>query len=125
MSTQLVEDLRAARTLLLDRGWTQGALGRDANGDAYTNIFFLPCAACLCGYGATILVASEHEGPSRPRSDAAHNALSNVVRAHNDYITWQDAPGRTVGEVLAVFDLAIEAAEKAAAGREGGGGGQQ
>lgn len=121
MSTkQLATDLRAARALLVRRGWTQGCMGRTASGDPILYTGYLhDLAASLCMGGACAVVAPLCEENDRYffatqalREAAGTEALAN----------WNDAPGRTLDEVLELFDRAISradggAGEKAEVGR--------
>lgn len=107
--TQLSQDLRAARALLVERGWTQGCLGRDSGGEPilYTG-YLKDLAATLCIGGACAVAAPLCEEDDRYyfatqalREASGAEALAN----------WNDEPNRTLDEVLAVFDAAIAKAE--------------
>lgn len=88
------------------RGWTQGAMARDAEG--------LECgvreavATCFCALGAIFAAAGSHNEPALPAADRLRAEL------RDDITRWNDAPGRTQAEVLAVFDRVIEKARGAA-----------
>lgn len=102
-----LEILRAGRARI-ERGWCQGAFARDANG--HDVLSRSPRARAWCTSGAV-------EFDSRPMSAgafAAHVALCAALPA--DWIedgaaSWNDAPGRTQAEVLALYDAAIAAEE--------------
>ena len=90
--------LRAARERLSEPGvWVQGTEGIGDDHD--------------CLYTALMTVR-----PSRSRS-ASHKAVE-LLKRHGDALwcvpTWNDAPGRTLDEVLAVLDRAIAQVEQEA-----------
>ncbi len=92
---QILIDARA----LLVKGWTQRAASRDKDG--------LPPSAgkpavCWCTYGA-LMTANWKE------SDTIYNWLEHKFDMKGGLIAWNDTPGRTQAEVLALFDKAIEA----------------
>ena len=92
--------LRAARAKITPEGaWTQRELARTADGspDAPDN----PLATCWCAIGAIESLTNE---------TYALRAL--YLMGVDDIAKWNDAPGRTQAEVLALFDRAI-AAEQA------------
>ena len=91
------EALIAARALV-EKGWCQAADARDAGG--------LECAsrdaeaACWCLSGAI------HRACDGLAEDDAWDVLASLV---GDPVEWNDTPGRSKEEVLALFDKAIEA----------------
>ena len=88
------ELLISARELIADpRAWIQGT---------YSVFMVGTGQACYCGFGALHAVAR----PTSCESDARRRL--NAVTG-GDFMTWQDEPRRTHGEVLAAFDRAIEA----------------
>lgn len=90
--SELVRDLRAARAYLVEHGWCQGR-GRDDAGR-------------VCAIGAFNAVIAPIPGNGgRVRAVAA--ALSMLSEG---ILTWNDAPGRTVDDVLALYDRAIDRA---------------
>lgn len=100
--------VEARRILTPDGAWTQGVLARDATGAevGYDD----DTATCWCVDGAVTLAADEGDGRNDPSWSAAWEALKEV--APGDWnvalIDWNDAPGRTQAEVLALLDRAIE-----------------
>lgn len=99
-----VEILKGAKALLETKGWTQGGFGRDASG-VVVGLYNLSDANCFCGVGAAIVSAQTYSIPYAK----AWEALSRAV-GYN-FPVFNDAPGRTKEEVLAVFDKAITAEE--------------
>lgn len=87
------------------RGWTQGAMARDAEGLECG--VHEPVASCFCALGAIFAAA---EGIVHGLDAAA--CLRAELR--DDITRWNDARGRTQAEVLAVFDRVIEKARGAA-----------
>lgn len=99
------------------KGWTQRALARDQNGEALMypgdgGPYSTP--VCWCSVGAvhfTILEAmkdlprSQREATHAQALDKLRNVLGNIPGA---LTAWNDRPGRTQAQVLAVFDRAIE-----------------
>ena len=60
--------------------------------------------------------AIESLGFTRKHTDAAFRLLGDTIRDHGDpecssIVPWNDAPGRTQAEVVAMFDKAIENSE--------------
>lgn len=99
----LAETLRRARDLLLEKGWTQGTFD---NTHGY-------CTLGACHY------SFPQETPTSLR-DATCSTMRNVLfttiqatygaehpAESMSVIIWNDTPGRTKDEVLAVFDQAI------------------
>lgn len=93
--------LRRARPLIA-AGWTQYAFAKDDVGATVNSSS--PNAVCWCSLGA-INASIEMTG----EYDAAKNVLSRV--AGENIGVWNDAPGRTQAEVLALFDRAIAECE--------------
>jgi hypothetical protein len=96
----LIETLEGAKNLLLTKGWTQGVMARNAGGSP------TPCqwedAACFCIMGA-ISRASEGDDDS-----PGFKAIGAFVGSYRRQIAgWNDAPGRTLDEVIAVLNRAI------------------
>jgi len=88
------EILTAARELIADpRAWIQGT---------YSVVMATTGQACYCGFGAlhAVALSTMCESDARRRLNAVTGG---------DFMTWQDEPRRTHGEVLAAFDRAIEA----------------
>lgn len=101
-----LEILEAAKALIETRGWTQGTYGRDESGASVPTSELADRATCFCGWGA-VNAAVRHDGRSGWPSQlwAALRALDLSANGH--FPDFNDAPGRTVQEVLAVFDAAI------------------
>jgi hypothetical protein len=98
-----LEILRGARDLVA-AGWTQGAFGRTHSGMpmgyAGANI------ANYCALGA-LFRAGSGSGPLPTK--LAEIAVRNQV--NGSLVIFNDTPGRTQAEVVAVYDKAIAAAE--------------
>lgn len=106
MNTEL-EHLRKMRELLAN-GWTQDTLAQDKTGEPVwpTN----PDAVCFC------IVGSTNRACSLPSTKVKIFNLLARVLAHQadgrtDITYFNDMPGRTQAEILAVVDRAIEIAE--------------
>ena len=91
MSAQVAADLRAAAEVLRRDGWAQGGLA----GDGY------------CAIEAVWQVA----GYWGKRPMEAVESLRGYVPRPGSIIQWNDAPGRTVDEVIAALEAAADAAE--------------
>lgn len=102
-----VDILKAAKQLLVDKGWTQEAFARDTTGDKVRA--WAGEARCFCGIGA-IRAAVGGIQPGEPACYALADAIG-AKDCYEDFFEFNDAPGRTVDEVLAVFDKAIAAEE--------------
>jgi hypothetical protein len=88
--------LTAARALV-ERGWTQGEYARHKNGRPIGPAE--PNAVCWCATGAIMATG---------KSLAADLAVYHLGDALGDSVLrWNDTPGRTQAEVLALFDRAI------------------
>lgn len=104
----VLETLIAAREKIkTPEKWTQGAYARVASGDstAYRD----PAATAYCAFGAICAAA-----PSAWDEGGCVLAL-RATRARDSLVRWNDAPGRTHAEVLALFDKAIQEQRDAAA----------
>lgn len=99
------ETLLAARDLLVTKGWTQGTFARTA--ESHTVAGRHSGAVCYCGWGALEAVTRELFSPEFNAADRALMAAGGF--AH--FPTFNDAAGRTLDDVLAVFDKAIAAQE--------------
>jgi hypothetical protein len=96
------ETLRRALQVLEQKGWCQGALARDRYGVSVD--CFDVNAESVCMIGALHLaIPSKQIGIT----DAA-NALGDIIR--DSIALWNDRPGRTKDEVIAMFKAAIEKA---------------
>ena len=99
----VVEILKEARELVA-KGWTRGCSARDAKGDFVRPES--PDATCWCAYGA---VARATDDEATGKWAIATRYLGDAVGYHVP--AFNDAPGRTQVEVLAVFDAAIAKAK--------------
>lgn len=107
MSAQVAADLRAAADVLECDGWRQESYGSPTG--------------CKCLYGAIHYVASCGQAVSEVNMD--HDELDQAARlesavqltigAHGwlETLAWNDAPGRTADEVIAVLRAAADRAE--------------
>lgn len=86
------------------KGWTQGTYAIDANGRK--TIASADDAACWCLLGAI-------QGPSGfPKREVVFhltNLASTVAGLPTTIAEWNDQPGRTRAEVLALIDQALAA----------------
>lgn len=94
--------LREGRALIATKGWTQGQFARDDRGAPVGPAS--PRATCFCGLGAILAVRAKTLADLDAQA-AAHEALRRT--AGRDFALFNDAPGRTVDDVLAKFDAAI------------------
>jgi len=85
------EILQRAKQELLTRGWCQGVM-QNERGE-------------VCAMGAVFLT-----DPDQDRCYEALNVFGNIV--HTPVPFWNDAPGRTPEQVLALFDAAIARAQR-------------
>jgi len=102
------ELINKAADLIEATGWTQGAGARDA----YGNCCFVnpgandPEPVCFCASGAiTRVFAIERQGftaGGQKLESRAHKAL-NAATSYLDIIAFNDAPGRSADEVVAVL----------------------
>lgn len=98
--SQVTNDLIAARAIIAEKGWTQGAFARTFFGIAVDpdSIF----ARRFCASGAIVKVCGRG---SSERRGAAIVILQKQVRP--DIAAWNDRIIRTKEDVLAAFDKAI------------------
>lgn len=104
--------LRKARALI-EKGWTQEAWARAADG---ANVpFSSRSAVCFCAAGAlnrALQVGGHEWGLAEQSWQVLEDAIG--VSSSSDVVKFNDAPERTQAEVLAAFDKAIELAEQSA-----------
>ncbi len=97
------EILLAARTLIL-QGWCLGTYARDVNGHPVSPQHVTATSFCMMG-----AIWRVSPGFDRYKHGAMGQLESVVPRDQGKSLGWwQDQPGRTVDDVLAAFDLAIE-----------------
>lgn len=112
-----LESLEQGRALIVERGWTQGCYGKDENGAKVMTGDLYEKATCFCGWGALQAVhRADGSANYRPGLYAAMASLDRAIPEPSQspsgltvrhFPTYNDTPGRTVEEVLAVFDTAI------------------
>jgi hypothetical protein len=102
------EVLIAARYILSHWGWCQGTTARDKQGRPLDfPQEHLKNLGSVCAIGAVSIVDSDF-GPLQ----TAYHILDRAVRDQSYcIIIYNDTPGRTKQEVLAVFDKAIQQAK--------------
>ena len=105
------EILKAAKAKI-EQGWTQNAEARTAPGgmDCYANC---ELAVCWCAMGAVFVVVNASV-LARWRHPDINNAVAMLEAVvGGDVAVWNDEPGRTQDEVVAMFDKAIAMADMA------------
>lgn len=106
--SQLRADMQAARTLLGRPGkWTQKTYARAVDGEPANPL--AGAATCWCLDGALLHVTKA----DYYRVIAVWNWLGQSCGVDN-LVCWNDAPGRSQGEVLALLDRGIEATREPA-----------
>lgn len=105
-----LEILKAARNLISDPArWTQGEYARDAKG--YHALATEECATCWCALGAILKMTKRENDVYRPVvAQLAQHCRAVDTPAPWAVSTFNDT--HTHGEVLALFDTAIENLEK-------------
>lgn len=96
------EVLIAARWIIANVGWTQGANATDVHGRGVPIDSKL--AARFCSLGAIDVTEVEYSIVSKEKTK---DLLRQFLLPYSDIVSFNDTPGRTKAEVLAVFDLAI------------------
>jgi hypothetical protein len=100
-----IPELRAAVAAVLAQGWTQGALARDAVGQEVEPDS--PDAVCWCLIGAM----QRGAGPTYPNYAALRDTLRQDLGIRREFealgeevtlTRWNDTPGRTQAEVVAL-----------------------
>lgn len=92
-ASDIAETLRCAADLLVAHGWIQGDYGGDS------------CGYCMSG----ALSAALRRPSSDDSWDANCTALDAVIEDYRGFVHWNDAPGRTVDEVIGAL---LEAAAR-------------
>jgi hypothetical protein len=107
VSKSTVEILRGAREVLERNGWNQGWFFRDDDPGANP----AECAVCLRG-ALNLSAGAEHPGSPAACGDALMAVNDALPERWRGLIAgWNDERGRTVEEVYALLDRAIELAE--------------
>lgn len=99
--TGVVADLIAGRDYIKRNGWCQNASRSGSR---------------VCGFGGIFAVTGGHTSTpaEAARRQAACEALQRALDVKIGRVkswsfgAWQDEPGRTVDDILALYDLAIE-----------------
>ena len=105
----VLEYLQAVRErLAVPERWTQGEYARDEMGMATGSCCY--DAQCWCLLGAVFRESESLDADSNADSEALDLLQEAVGSKGKGLAEWQDAPGRTHAEVLAVIDAAIERA---------------
>lgn len=91
-----------AAELLRTKGWTQGASARTASGREVDSSHYQACRFCMIG---AINRASDNDY-SDENSQALRTMWSLVP--NEDIAAFNDAPGRTVEECIAVLEKAAQ-----------------
>lgn len=106
LAAEIAEEFRADATR-----WTQEELARDANGlpiDDIDDPMLSPQAVCWCLRGAIDKRLNRFGGRSGDVYLAFDRALGHkfTIRDHDhlEFVPWNDAPGRTVAEVIALCE---------------------
>lgn len=99
-----VDVLKRAKSLIEDKGWTQGALARNRAGAHVCPTEHTAKSFCMLG---ACYAANPHPAYM---ANATDELLMALPKPYFEVEAFNDAPGRTKEEVLAVFDKAIAAA---------------
>ncbi len=94
----------------IQRGWTIRAFARDANFQPVG--LESPNTVCWCAVGA---LYQKIKNPYSEQLKEALSILDSVIREQNSTLSilhWNDQPGRTKEQVIAVYRAAIEKAEQ-------------
>lgn len=109
MTPQTQADALALRALMAT-SWTQGALARDAEGHVVS--WRSPKAVRFCLVGGIERVLRDRATDGSPMCGAVHrwrhlHDSLGAFMGEQDLSTWNDAPGRTHADVLALIDRAM------------------
>lgn len=104
-----IKVLKAARDLLVNKGWCQRNYARDANG--FPADLNSPHACSFCMVGA-LLVATNFKSIQLDDDHPLIQILvSKIPTEYSDIPDFNDDESRTKDEVIAVFDAAIQELE--------------
>lgn len=81
------------------KGWTQGSVARDLNGDAEASMSARAVSWCVAG----AITASYRGVRGAERAEIASNRLRNHLRT-DCLALWNDSPERTQAEVIAALE---------------------
>lgn len=101
VTAQAIAFLRRVESRLR-QGWTQGAWARDAAGTARLPFSSAACRWCLAG------ALRAGDAPSGRARLWARAAVGRAIGDLGCLVCWNDTPGRTQTEVLAVVAQAID-----------------
>lgn len=101
MENKVITILDGMTKLLTEKGWTQGALARDKDGEKTEWHLETACSFCLRG---ALVVASRQHGTQAQMS--ARSRLEMALDVPGDTVSFNDAPGRTREEVLDLIERA-------------------
>jgi hypothetical protein len=106
-----VETLQNAKLLVL-QGWTHGAYARDASNE--TIHFSDLNATCFCTVGAIYRANGPFIDNNTTGEYYGLRYLWKAVKLENEpeLTHWNDAPGRTLNDILDVYDKAIQIANE-------------
>ena len=99
-----LEAMVGARQVLAEMGWCRGVPAMDEEGEWRRATS--PKAVVFCALGAVDRVTDHN-----PFLQNDVNRLLSDLSGH-PILTWNDAPGRTKEEVIALFDQAIASLEE-------------
>ena len=108
------ETLRAAALYLSRHGWVQGSY-YDQTATVFTPAACLVGALAMVCYGGPVEAPAEHlDTPEGAMFEAALSYLDGFLRIHHGVIAYEfnDAKGRTLGEVLAVLEEAAQVLDR-------------
>lgn len=115
-------ELRTGRAMIA-QGWTQKmwaaakdpcGLQREGIRDAYTQIARLrPSEFCYCATGPLVVMNASDESYMALEAALPVTPDSTLRGPMRDVQIWNDKPGRTKDEVLALYDRAIAAVQAA------------
>ncbi|HWB15922.1 MAG TPA: hypothetical protein VG538_05895 [Vicinamibacterales bacterium] len=111
--SELREHLVAARALIA-QGWCRNADARDRTGRSVQSTSDAACAWCIEGAIFRVTHTAANDWPLCQMVTALMGAREypySYPFSREALSAWNDKPGRTQADVLALFDRAIEAAQ--------------